>query len=227
MRKLVTSLVILSLVVVVSTMVIAKDVEYKDGTYIGYVPDNHGDVVVKVEINQNKIADVRIFNPVKKEGRYPHGPSVKLFNQYPRQVVNRQSVNVDTVSGATESYNDYVTAVKMALQIAAGRYNDNIYYGISKDFGDDGYALLQVTVKGEQIKEVEIIPGESSTGGKLAPDKSRGYPHQPAAKAYQKFPELVVRKQETEIDTISGATYSTKAYNNALQQALKQAGLNL
>jgi uncharacterized protein with FMN-binding domain len=73
---------------------------------------NHiGSVSVSVTINHGKIESVKITDCTTS---YPESNIDKL----PQQVVARQSSNVDNVSGATESTNDFITAVMNALSQA-------------------------------------------------------------------------------------------------------------
>ncbi|MBM7624732.1 FMN-binding protein [Sporohalobacter salinus] len=218
-------IVALVLLILVFQIGLAKNNRYKPGTYIGYIPNKHGDVVIKVQVNKEKITNVEILNPIKKKGEYPHPPAVKLFKKFPKQVIKKQSVDVDTIAGATHSYHNYVKAVKKALSIAKDEYKGDTYYGISKDYEDHGYVLLKTVINKEKIKDVEIIPAKTKKDN-LALDKTKGYPHQPAIKAYKIFPKLAVKNQSVHVDAISGATYSINAYNQALRQALKQAKLN-
>lgn len=81
---------------------------YKDGTYSGQGMNRIGGVAVSVTIKQGKISSVQITDCTTS---YPQS----AIDQLPSQVVSRQNVNVDNVSGATESTSDFVTAVAQAL----------------------------------------------------------------------------------------------------------------
>jgi uncharacterized protein with FMN-binding domain len=85
--------------------------KYKDGTYTGEGMNHIGSVSVSVTINNGKIEGVKITDCTTS---YPESKIDKL----PQQVVARQSSNVDNVSGATESTNDFITAVMNALSQA-------------------------------------------------------------------------------------------------------------
>lgn len=84
---------------------------YKDGTYTGQGMNQIGSVAVSVTIKQGKIASVQITDCTTS---YPQS----AIDPLPAQVVSRQNANVDNVSGATESTNDFVTAVQQALSQA-------------------------------------------------------------------------------------------------------------
>ncbi|KEO84872.1 FMN-binding protein [Tumebacillus flagellatus] len=81
---------------------------YKDGTYTGTGSNRIGSVEVAVTIKSGKIAAVEITNC---DTHYPQSD----IDGLPAQAVERQSSNVDTVSGATKSTDDFRTAMNQAL----------------------------------------------------------------------------------------------------------------
>ena len=81
---------------------------YKDGTYTGWGTSRHGDIQATVVISDGRIASAVISECWT---RYPCSWIVKL----PPQVAERQSPEVDYVSGATQSTNAFYYAVVQAL----------------------------------------------------------------------------------------------------------------
>jgi uncharacterized protein with FMN-binding domain len=86
---------------------------WKDGTYSGKAEGVHGDIEVKVEINGGKIAKVDIASENETEG-----VSDLALEQVPTAIIEKQSVEVETVAGATVSSKAIITAVKAALSQA-------------------------------------------------------------------------------------------------------------
>jgi uncharacterized protein with FMN-binding domain len=84
---------------------------YRDGTYRGQGSNHIGSIEVAVSIKSGKISTVEITNCTTS---YPES----YVDDLPRQVVERQSSNVDAVSGATRSTEDFQAAVDEALQQA-------------------------------------------------------------------------------------------------------------
>ncbi|WP_100488163.1 FMN-binding protein [Sporolactobacillus pectinivorans] len=84
---------------------------YKDGTFSGQGMNRIGSVSVSVTIKQGKIANVQITDCTTS---YPQS----LIDPLPSEVVSRQNANVDNVSGATESTDNFITAVTQALSQA-------------------------------------------------------------------------------------------------------------
>ncbi|MEZ5318905.1 MAG: FMN-binding protein [Vicinamibacterales bacterium] len=86
----------------------APAVLYKDGTYTGWGTSRHGDIQATVVIEGGRIASAKISECWT---RYPCSWIAKL----PPQVAERQSPEVDFVSGATQSTNAFYYAVIQAL----------------------------------------------------------------------------------------------------------------
>jgi uncharacterized protein with FMN-binding domain len=84
---------------------------YKDGTYTGWGSCRHGDIQASVVIEGGRIASAVIAQCYT---RYP----CSWIAHAPGQVVNRQSIDVDYVSGATQSVNAFKDAVFEALSKA-------------------------------------------------------------------------------------------------------------
>jgi len=84
---------------------------YKDGTYYGVGMNRIGSVQVAVTIKNDRITNVEIVNC------HTHY-SESYIRHLPSQVIARQSANVDVVSGATKSTEDFQNAVEQALQKA-------------------------------------------------------------------------------------------------------------
>jgi uncharacterized protein with FMN-binding domain len=84
---------------------------YKDGTYTGWGTSRHGDIQASVVIEGGRIASASISQCFT---RYPCSWIAAL----PPQVAQRQSPEVDYVSGATQSTNAFYYAVVEALSKA-------------------------------------------------------------------------------------------------------------
>ncbi len=81
---------------------------YKDGTYSGWGTSRHGDIQATVVIENGRIASASISQCYT---RYP----CSWITALPPQVAQRQSPEVDYVSGATQSTNAFYYAVIEAL----------------------------------------------------------------------------------------------------------------
>lgn len=86
--------------------------KYRDGTYNGQGSNRIGSVEVAVTVNQGKIISCEITNCST------HYSVSAIDPVLPNEVVGRQSGNVDVVTGATRSTEDFQTAVQEALDQA-------------------------------------------------------------------------------------------------------------
>jgi uncharacterized protein with FMN-binding domain len=89
----------------------APEPRYKDGTYSGWGTSRHGDIEATVVIANGKITSAQI---TQCWTRY----SCSWVAHLQGQVVERQSPEVDYVSGATQSTNAFYYAVVQALSKA-------------------------------------------------------------------------------------------------------------
>ncbi len=82
--------------------------KYKDGSYTGWGTSRHGDIQAEVIIENGRIVSANIAQCLT---RY----SCNVIGRLPPEVPQRQSAEVDYVSGATQSTNAYYYAVTEAL----------------------------------------------------------------------------------------------------------------
>lgn len=85
--------------------------KYKDGVYTGWGTCRHGDIQAKIEVKDGRIVTSEIAQCLT---RY----SCSWISPLPPQVIQRQSENVDYVSGATDSAVAFYWAVFDALSKA-------------------------------------------------------------------------------------------------------------
>ena len=83
-------------------------VKLRDGTYYGWGTSRHGDIQAVVTIEAGRIVRAGIAQCLT---RY----SCSWIAALPPQVVQRQSAEVDYVSGATQSVNAFYYAILEAL----------------------------------------------------------------------------------------------------------------
>ena len=201
---------------------------YKDGTYYGSGTGFGGPLKVMVEISGGKIASIQIVE--NSDGSDYISKAASLIDS----IITTQSTNVDTVSGATYSSVGIIQAVRDALGQAAVNgtsdstqnnnnnsssdddsstvtgtvpYKEGIYYGTAEGYSGD--VSVAVVIQEKTIKAILIT--ESS-------DDEAFFNR--AMDVVKK----VIRTQKTDdVDTVSGATYSSKGLLNAIENALKQA----
>ena len=202
---------------------------YKDGTYYGTGTGFGGTLKVQVGISGGKIAAIQILE--NNDGSEYISKASSIINA----IISSQSTNVDTVSGATYSSVGIIQAVRDALSQAAVSGSDNsssnsntnqseksdqatdvitgtvpykegIYYGTAEGYSGD--VRVAVVIQEHTIKAILITDtSDDESFFNRAMDVVKN----------------VIKKQNTDVDTVSGATYSSKGLINAIKNALKQA----
>jgi len=84
---------------------------YKDGTYQGTATGFGGDITVEVTIADGKIADVEILSAEKEDSAY-----LTMAKDIVPEILEAQSADVDTISGATFSSTGIKNATAQALE---------------------------------------------------------------------------------------------------------------
>lgn len=205
---------------------------YKDGTYYGAGSGFAGNLKVEVVISGGKISSIQIVE-TNDGSEYIQKASGVIS-----QILNAQSTNnIDTVSGATFSSNGIIKAVRNALSQAAATestaaenggtsdgsdtekkddttttvtgtlpYNEGVYYGTAEGYNGD--ITVAIVIQENTLKAVLVIGEEDDdTFFNRAMD----------------VVTQMMKKQSTEVDTVSGATYSSKGLIQAVKNALEEA----
>ena len=205
----------------------------KDGEYEGTATGYGGPLTVRITVKGGKLTDIKIVS---------HTETPEYFNRAKAvigKILSSGNVNVDSVSGATISSNAIkkavadalskagskqqakVTPVKKDARAAKGRkgnaagtfsigsanLNDGVYTGSGQ--GYNGPIRVRVTVSGGNITNVEILSNSDD-----APFFNR-------AKAVI---GRLLGSPGKSVDTVSGATYSSRGIIDAVRNALSGAG---
>lgn len=91
----------------------SDDSSYKDGTYQGEAEGFGGTVAVEVKIEKGKITAVNIVSAEKEDGAY-----LSMAKDIIPKIIEAQSADVDTISGATFSSTGIKNASQEALEKA-------------------------------------------------------------------------------------------------------------
>lgn len=213
---------------------------YKDGTYYGTGKGFAGSIKVKVDIAGGKIASISIVST--KDG----DSYVKSASSLLDTIVEKQSTNVDTVSGATFSSRGIIAAVRSALSQAAVSENtagnntdkqgaaetsgngqtdenssgsasehgtegtlpyvDGIYYGTSEGYKGD--IKVAVVIQDKTLKAILVTEKQDD---------------EPFITNAMDVLKNMMKKQSADVDTVSGATYSSKGLIGAVKEAFEEA----
>ena len=199
---------------------------YTDGVYTGSSRGYGGDIKVQVTVAGGKITDIQILSAA--------GETSEFLSQA-RKVIDRvlqaQTWEVDAVSGATYSSRGILGAIRNAITgekvenalppekpspkgslkkekfDANAVLKDGVYTGTAMGFG--GNITVEVTIKGGKIAAIRVLnhSGESDSYYNRA----------------KKVIDRILSKGTPNVDTVSGATYSSNGIINAVKRALQKA----
>lgn len=206
---------------------------YQDGTYTGTGTGFSGPITVQVVITNGKIKEITILSTTDDS------PYIENAAALLKTIVATQSTNVDTVSGATYSSVGLISAVRDALQKAGGSrdsdtalptlaaqsgsassevpsifavsepsaYRDGVYTGTGSGFA--GSITVQVTVSGGQIADIIVLSTSDDS---------------PYIDNAMTLLNVMIANNSTNVDTVSGATFSSVGLIEAVRNALANAG---
>ena len=208
---------------------------WKDGTYTGTATGFVGPITVQVTVAGGKITAISVTNASDNE---PYLSNAKAVIQ---KIISGQTTNVDVVSGATYSSNGIIGAVRNALSKAAtsdsarsslneqtvaptttttttrkpvttGKagqfpYPDGIYEGEGE--GRNDTIRLAVTLKDGSITDIRVLEHYED--------------EEPYFRNARQLLDDVKTAQSLNVDTVSGATLSSRGLLEALNDAMNKA----
>ena len=181
-----------------------------DGTYEGSANGFSGKIKVSVVIKNQTIRSINILS---------NSDDAAFFNRAKEgvtaSILAKQSTDVDTVSGATYSSRGIINAVKDALSssdgeeqtaVAKGNFtlDDGYYEGTGTGFA--GPVKLFIEIKDKSIVGIYIVKTSDDAGF--------------FNRAKEGVTASILEKQSTDVDTVSGATYSSRGIIEAVKNAL-------
>ena len=192
-----------------------QDGTYKDGTYTGSAAGFRGNITVSVTISGGKIASISVVSAPGNDEPYLSKAKTLIA-----KVLAKQSPNgVDTVSGATYSSNGILNAIKNALTKAAGGTVSETPNSGGTTGGDTSPSKLDKdTYTGTVTAKVTISGGKIKTIDVSGSDDAAYF-----SKAKNGIVSKIISGQSTNVDTVSGATYSSNGIISAVRNALKKA----
>ncbi len=219
----------------------ATDVEYsaadygidaanlKDGTYTGSGQGFKSTITVQVVISGGKIASITVISADDDDEYFARARGVIT------SVLSRQSTSVDTVSGATYSSKGILMAIRNALVQASGGVAEttdtsnsgqttkpdatlNPVISFGDDYADGTFIGTGVGFNGDVVIAVTMQDGKLVSLAVVQSDDDEEYFSRAEA-----LLATVVSRQSTAVDTVSGATYSSKGILAAIEDALAKS----
>ena len=199
---------------------------YADGVYVGSSRGYGGAVRVQVTMENGSITEVEILDASHETKQF-----LRRAKRLLTTVVDAQSWEVDAVSEATYTSRGILGAVQNALTgevvnnplppqpkpavplvveefTAPSTYLDGIY--TAEAIGFEGKITVQVTVAEDKITDITILSAEDE--------------EEYLSRAKQVIP-AILEGQSPNVDTVSGATYSSTGILNAVKLALAKAAV--
>ena len=204
----------------------------KDGEYLGSANGYGGILTVKVTIKNGKISAIDVISQNETPQYFRRAYAVI------NQILSTGSVNVDSVSGATVSSNALKMAVADAIQKAGSKQQakvqavnnssnsnnrrgnlagsvtignedlkDGVYTGSGQ--GYNGPINVRVTITNGLIKNIEILSYSDDN---------------PYFNRARSVLSRILGKPGKSVDTVSGATYSSRGIIDAVNNAIAKAG---
>lgn len=221
---------------------------WKDGTYTGSGKGFGGTISVKVTVKDGKISAIDVTSASGETASY----FSKAKGIIPK-MISGQTTNVDAASGATYSSNGIITAVRNALSKAetgksstkkkkkknkknkkknSSSDNNNNNKAPAEGY-EDGTYTGSAACSGEQFKEYSVTANVTIKNGKISAVEVSSTAKGTNLKQFmsrdeiKNLPPLIVSKNGTSgVDAVSGATYSSHAIFNAVNDALSKAKKN-
>ena len=224
---------------------------WKDGTYTGSGKGFGGTISVKVTVKNGKISAIDVTSASGETASY----FSKAKGIIPK-MISGQTTNVDAASGATYSSNGIITAVRNALSKAetgksstkkkkkknkknkkknsgSNSNNNNNNIAAPAEGYEDGTYTGSAACLGEQFKEYSVTANVTIKNGKISSVEISSTAKGTNLKQFmsrdeiKNLPSLIVAKNGTSgVDAVSGATYSSHAIFNAVNDALSKAKKN-
>ena len=223
---------------------------WKDGTYTGSGKGFGGTISVKVTVKDGKISAIDVTSASGETASY----FSKAKGIIPK-MISGQTTNVDAASGATYSSNGIITAVRNALSKAetgksstkkkkkknkknkkknsGSDSNNNNNIAAPAEGYEDGTYTGSAACSGEQFKEYSVTASVTIKNGKISAVEISSTAKGTNLKQFmsrdeiKNLPSLIVSKNGTSgVDAVSGATYSSHAIFNAVNDALSKAKKN-
>lgn len=225
--------------------------KYKDGTYTGNGQGfNGGTTKVSITIADGKISKIDILSNGDDRQYFERASGIIT-----KEILSKQSTDVDIVSGATYSSKGIISAVNDALRQASNTNSDSDTSNNSNETKDQDSASVPVLEASSKNKISDAGDGIKVTAskfkdgtyagtgtgfegattkmsvtianGKITSVQTLSYGDTP--EFYQKASSILINKmlstQSTAVDTVSGATFSSRGIISAVRNALNKAGV--
>lgn len=190
--------------------------ELTDGVYTASANGRNGNVEVQVTITDGRIADVEVLSHEETEGI-----ADPALERIPRLIVDSQSTQIDTVSGATLTSNAIIQATEDAILQAGGNPESMTAQDVAHE-----KKLVPGTYTGtahghHSDISVEVSVSETTIDSMTVTECGDNI--HIADAAVERLPSAIIENQSIAVDTVTGATFTSRGLLSAVANALSQA----
>ncbi len=182
-----------------------------------YISRNGFEAPIEILLKFNQDGEIENTEIIEESESPTLGARVKdnkflsQFNNFSTKDADQVIDKTDIISGATFSSQAVARAVNAGLEIVVADQKvglaDGSYTGSAR--GAKGEIVVEVSIKDGDIEDVKIVL-----------DKETEYLAEPA---YKKLESELLEKQNTNLTIVSGATYTSEAFIEAVELALQKA----
>ncbi len=189
----------------------------KNGKFTSKAKGHNSDVDLTIRLSDGRIEDVDINVEGESSSR-----NDAVVAQLSKQIIEKQSDNLDAVTGATETSNAVRRALTNCLSQAQGSdsiskkksLKDGVYEETVPSYSLIAPMTGRVTIKDNTIKDIEIISEKDSQGSPWF------------KRAQSKLIPRLLESQSLDTDAITGASASSGAIKAIIEKAINDAGGN-
>ncbi|MER6226089.1 FMN-binding protein [Streptomyces sp900105755] len=190
----------------------------------------YGVVQVRLTVAGGKITQAQAIQAPK--GGTSDQKTALSVPQLNKETVAAQSANIDSVSGATYTSTGYKQSLQSALDKLKAASASSSAGSSAGSSSSSGSAQAQAKTVTGQVAQTQYGPVQvriTVAGGKITKAEAvqapkGGTSDQKTALSVPKLNQEAVAAQSANIDSVSGATYTSTGYKQSLQSALDQAG---
>jgi fumarate reductase flavoprotein subunit len=183
---------------------------YTEGTYTSSADGFGGKVTVTMTFSDTEILEVIAEGPDETQG-----VGTNAIEQLPDLIKEAQSADIDGISGCTVSSTALLAAAKDCIAQAMGTSGEGGYTAgtyTEKVSGRNAAITVEVVLSDSAIESVTVVD-QSETASV-------------AGVALERIPAAIVENQTTKVDGVTGATVTSNAIKQAVNNAITEAGGN-
>lgn len=190
-----------------------QEVTLGEGEYMGSAV-GMALLTLKIKVENGKLADIEIISETETKAL-----GDIAISKMTERILEAQSTDVDTVSGATLTSNAMIAAVNQAMEAAgiSTAASEGAQAG-ETELGENEY-LVSARGMDEIVLKVKVQDGKIESIDVVAENETNGL----GDKAIPVVIDAILKAQSTDVDGVSGATMSSDAVKEAVNKALEEA----